>query len=68
MAKFTVIMVRSPGITDAERKRRLRQAFDILLEWGKRAAALDTVRGQGQDSDTPIQQGASKSIPQTPTS
>ena len=68
MAEFTVTMVRSPGITDAERKQRLRQAFDILLEWGKRAAALDTVGSQGQDSDTPIQPGAMKSIPQTPTS
>lgn len=68
MTEFTVTMVRSPGITDTERKQRLRRAFDILLERGKRAAALDTVRGQDQDSDTPIQPGARKSIPQTSAS
>ncbi len=54
MSKFTVTMVRSPDITDAERKRRLKQAFDILLEWGKKAAALDTVGGSG----IPKEQGA----------
>ncbi|MCP4535984.1 MAG: hypothetical protein GY832_02460 [Chloroflexi bacterium] len=68
MTEFTVTMVRSPGITDTERKQRLRQAFDILLEWGKKAAALDTVRGQGQDSDTPIEQGAMQSISQVSAS
>ena len=55
MAEYTVTMVRSPCITDAERKQRLRQAFDILLEWGERAAALDTVGGQDQDSETAIE-------------
>ncbi|MCP4544229.1 MAG: hypothetical protein GY832_44520 [Chloroflexi bacterium] len=65
MTTFTVTMVRSSGITDAECKQRLKRAFDILLDLGKRAAALDTVGSQSQDSGTPLDRGAKQSIPRT---
>lgn len=30
MSEFAVTMVRSPGLTDAEVQRRIKQAFDVL--------------------------------------
>jgi hypothetical protein len=47
MSGYSVVMIRSPGITDAERERRLREAFDVLFGWAEKpTVAPDTVWGQ----------------------
>lgn len=49
MSGTTVVMIRSPGIMDAERERRLREVFDALFSWAeKQTVAPDTVWGQSQ--------------------
>jgi hypothetical protein len=40
MTEYKIILVKSPGITEAERKQRLRQAFDVLLKATKERAAI----------------------------
>jgi hypothetical protein len=51
VTEYQIVMVRSPGLTEAERERRLREAFDVLFNWAeKRTAALEQVDGQDQDS------------------
>ena len=68
MTEYQIVMVRSPDLTEAERERRLREAFDVLFNWAeKRTAALDTVGSQDQDSGATSaslrRQNAKPSIP-----
>ncbi len=46
MTTYRIELVRSPNITDDERQRRLNQAFDILLNFGKETADGDTLVGE----------------------
>lgn len=53
MTEYRIVMVRSPGLTETERERRLREAFDVLFNWAekRRTATLDTVALKDQDRD-----------------
>lgn len=46
MTTYRVELVRSPDVTDDERQRRLKQAFDILLNFGKGTADGNTLAGE----------------------
>ena len=39
MIDYRITMIRSPGITESERRNRLREAFDVLLAYADRKAA-----------------------------
>ena len=39
MIDYRITMIRSPGITESERRNRLREAFDVLLACADREAA-----------------------------
>lgn len=40
MAVYRVEMVRSPGVTEAERGARIKRAFDLLLSLGSKEIAV----------------------------
>ncbi len=47
MTTYRIELVRSPGLTEDERQRRLKQAFDVLLNFGmSKAADGDTLVGE----------------------
>ena len=39
MTEYNIVMVRSPGLTEAEIERRLREAYDVLFAFADRRAA-----------------------------
>jgi hypothetical protein len=41
MDQFTVVMVRSPGISEEECRRRLHQAYTLLLDTARRKTTAD---------------------------
>jgi non-homologous end joining protein Ku len=39
MTEYNIVMVRSPGLTEDEIERRLREAYDVLFAFADRRAA-----------------------------
>ena len=62
MTEYRITLVRTPGLTDTERRRRLTRAFDVLLSFrgtrtadpdsldGETGAAVGDTRAEGQDA------------------
>lgn len=58
MTTYRVELVRSPGITDEERRRRLKRAFDILLSFKvNETADGDTLAGAPSADIAPVLEG-----------
>ena len=59
MTVYRIELIKSPSITDAECKRRLARAYDLILSWNdKDAADLGAIGGQDQiDGNTPDLEG-----------
>jgi hypothetical protein len=59
MTVYRIELVKSPGITDAECKRRLARAYDLILSWNDRDTAdLDAIEDQDQvGGNTPDAEG-----------
>lgn len=47
MTEYRIEMVRSPDITDAERRRRMTRAYDLILSFAKQSTER-----KGVDNDT----------------
>ncbi len=59
MTVYRIELIKSPGITDAECKRRLARAYDLILSWNDRNTAdLGAIGGQDQaGGNTPDPEG-----------
>ena len=51
MAEFVIAMSQTPGISAAERRKRLREAYSILLDAPRRkTAAKDAAQSKSKES------------------
>ena len=58
MTTYRIELVRSPGLTEDERQRRLKQAFDVLLNFGiNKTADGDTLVGEPSAAIAPGPRG-----------
>ena len=55
MTEYRIELVKTPGLTEDERKRRLKRAFDILLDFRvNETADGDTLAGEPSADIAPI--------------
>ena len=55
MTTYRIELVRSPGLTEDERRRRLKQAFDVLLNFEiKETAGGDSPTGKSPAAIAPV--------------
>ena len=50
MTEFTVTMQRAPELSEAEKRRRISRAYDVILRAGRRARRSETA-----DDDEPVE-------------
>ena len=60
MSEFTITMCLAPGVSEAERRRRLHQAYSIILEAVRKNDTDAAGQIDGQDPDAPSGDTAQK--------
>jgi hypothetical protein len=50
MTTYTIEMHRTPGLSDAERRRRLSEAFDVLFSFKKTTADRDSLNNEARST------------------